>query len=382
MDFGARVTEAVEQGYGHQVDEEVKEELVAEFFLKGCSDKANACKALERQPNTLKKALEYMERYAYTSSFIYGKHPSVGINRVHGSQMSHAEVWSVEAPFKSNHHQGYRGQQEQGRSNFQRRCYACDQIGHIKRDCPNVACYQCHQHGHRGSVCPNGAVNARQGSGHGDSDEARREGVARVNGSTNVTREAKQKSSPFEMDVQLEDGKMLKALIDTGSEVTILNACFKGTIKGGQRLSPIELKGVLSKETTKADVIEDVSFSIEGNKFSWTMCFLPMEYEMILGADFLSETSMRITAKGVSIQPSGESYAAGKVFSLNLDSIVEQERASGRRSCTAGDQSKPKGVKPKCQKEGGIQKCSVGKEVKGCEKSDSVLANFVEDWYT
>jgi len=417
MDFGARVTEGVEQGYGQLVEDVVKEELMAEFFLKGCSDKVNACKALERQPNTLKKALEYMERYAYTSSFIYGKHPSVGVHAVRGSEMTHAGNWSVDAPFESNHHQGYRGQQEQGRSNLQRRCYACDQVGHIKRDCPNVSCYQCHQHGHRGWACPNSAaVNGQVVEQANNLAEC--EGAARVNGVAQVSAPTNQrKQNPFEVDVQLDNGKMIRALIDTGADVTMLNSSFKRVVNGSHTVKTVELKNLVSDGRCTAEVLDNVCFSIGGVKFAGSVCLLPMNYDMILGADFLSENDVLLSSKGVSILPRASVESADSEQSdthaeqrqsknlqdaeIMMSSTSRQSRVhcqkkaiahqkkegSVNRSCTVENKSQTRSVTPQSKNVAVAWPVGDGpwndrEKRDWWEESSSISDNFVDDWYT
>ena len=68
----------------------------------------------------------------------------------------------------------------------ERRCFKCDAVGHISRDCgkevPMIRCYSCGEKGHKAPQCPGKLGVAASSTGNAPSAAAKGKGVATTAG--------------------------------------------------------------------------------------------------------------------------------------------------------------------------------------------------------
>ena len=68
----------------------------------------------------------------------------------------------------------------------ERRCYKCDALGHIAKDCgkevPGIRCYSCGERGHKAPQCPGKLGVAASSIGNAPSAAAMGKGVATTSG--------------------------------------------------------------------------------------------------------------------------------------------------------------------------------------------------------
>ena len=68
----------------------------------------------------------------------------------------------------------------------ERRCYKCDAVGHIARDCgkdaPVIRCYSCGERGHKAPQCPGKLGVAASSIGNAPSTAVKCKGVANTSG--------------------------------------------------------------------------------------------------------------------------------------------------------------------------------------------------------
>ena len=68
----------------------------------------------------------------------------------------------------------------------ERRCYKCDAVGHIARDCgkevPLIRCYSCGEKGHKSPQCPGKLGVAASSTGNTPSAAAKGKGLATTAG--------------------------------------------------------------------------------------------------------------------------------------------------------------------------------------------------------
>lgn len=201
---------------------------------------------------------------------------------------------------------GGRRERASGERPGDRTCYNCGMRDHIGIHCPTKAegpiCFRCGVRGHLASKCPK-----------------------RSDGQPKNSCAASKVSPPkFKKQVEVNDHKVT-ALIDTGSDLCLMREDLYVRI-GSPLLSSNEVRfrGIGSGENITLGEFR-AKLRVDGNAYSIVIRVIPneiIEYEFLMGADFLDTVDVRIRAGSVYISPLHEQPAGSsdlpEVFQINV----------------------------------------------------------------
>ena len=162
-----------------------------------------------------------------------------------------------------------------------RKCYICGSSDHFKRDCKN--CYICKENGHKSNFCP------------------KRKDNVQINTCANIE-VARGKYVKY---VKVGE-RRLEALVDTGSDITLLRE--SDYVKIGAPMMTekiVKFKGMGSKVIETSGVCKTV-VRIDGNEFDVNAHIVSdslLRFEMLLGADFLRTVQTVIIGDDIKIKP-------------------------------------------------------------------------------
>ena len=223
-------------------------------------------------------------------------------------------------------------------SHYTTRCQKCKRVGHRMEDCHHesvVLCQKCHKFGHRTTNCPYTSdtyeTNMENQSPHGNNNRRcwhcnkvghlkrdcyahkaflqtrngnRRPWRGRRSSNRNNEQSENRKTETFQTKItnNMNSCKVqiqrcvIRALVDTGSELTLLNKRIYDslTFKPQLKRKNISLHSANGSSMTVLGVV-DLEFKIHGLKLSQeTLIVSDLSRNMILGRDFLSKHKVRI----------------------------------------------------------------------------------------
>jgi hypothetical protein len=174
-----------------------------------------------------------------------------------------------------------------------RRCYLCNKLGHLRRDCPD---------------------NKKQNQGRGQSSLKKRDRVTfksrdsesndGITGTATLNYLRTARMIRIGVDIQ---NQKVNAIIDTGTQVTILN---------DQIFDQLPSKPYTERETQlhtagremslKCRVMQPMGFSILGFEFRQTLHVAPIDCDMLLGMDFLSKYRANLDLEKLTLTLNGK----------------------------------------------------------------------------
>lgn len=176
------------------------------------------------------------------------------------------------------------------RSETEKRCFNCGLRNHMSVDCPTKSegpkCFQCGERGHIAVKC-----------------------TKNQNAVRNINTDVRSVCKKYSKEVEINGHKML-ALIDTGSDICLLRS--DKYIKLGSpqlNLRQIRFHGIGSNDNVTLGEF-NARLTIDGNTYSILVHVVSdalLNFELIVGTDFLNKIKMTIEAGKISIDPLSES---------------------------------------------------------------------------
>lgn len=176
-------------------------------------------------------------------------------------------------------------------------CYNCGEAGHLSRNCPakerGLRCYRCGEHGHIASGCPQ--------LGNEETTE-----------NANSVRQISGQQTCKSVRVSNLD---VTALIDTGSDLTLVrNECYLKMGSPKLQSSGIIFRGIGSGNIkTRGSFKTDIT--VDGGLYPIRMHIVSdalLKYDLLIGADFLSEVNVTINKGIVQIGINKEEHTADR----------------------------------------------------------------------
>jgi len=189
-----------------------------------------------------------------------------------------------------------------------KRCFNCGERDHVNANCPTknlgAKCFACGGRGHIASRCSRRTVS-----------EPKRPVVASV---ARVTQKKYTK-------VVLINNRPVTALIDTGSDISIMRAS-EYIATGPQKLEPsdVEFCGIGGCSATTLGELQ-TQITIDDNIYSILIRVVPdsiLQYSLFIGADFLDKVEMNFKCGTVTVRPACEQAVAGEarpeIFTIDV----------------------------------------------------------------
>lgn len=206
---------------------------------------------------------------------------------------------------------GRRSDNSRGKLTNIRRCYNCRAREHISADCPNkdlgAKCFECGKFGHIAAKCPKRNSETKK---------------------TILASTARIPCKKYMKDVSI-DGQIVTALIDTGSDISIMRAS-EHTMIGSPRLraSETEFCGVGGYRATASGEFR-AQIEIDGYTYPILIRVVAdtvLQYGLLLGADFLNTVELSFKGAVISINPliteeTIDDEARPEIFAIDVQSV-------------------------------------------------------------
>lgn len=191
-------------------------------------------------------------------------------------------------------------------TNNTKRCYNCGAREHVSANCPKrelgTKCFECGEYGHIAAKCQKKNVDVKG---------------AAISAVSRVFR----KKCVKEVTI---DGRITTALIDTGSDISIMRASEHKMIGlPGLQPSKVEFCGIGSYSVASLGQVR-TEITIDGHVYSMLIHVVPdtvLHYGLLIGTDFLDTVEINIKQGVISIEPiPGEVTDDGmrpEIFAIN-----------------------------------------------------------------